>query len=282
MISIIICSKYRILNKVVQQNIYDTIGCNYEIILIDNSENKYSIFSAYNKGVEMAKYPFLCFIHEDFLFRTNNWGNLICKVLNDELNGVIGVIGSKIMMDLSFGWWEVGSRVGTIIQNQRTCKMHHINSYKTISQPILEDAVALDGLFLAMPRSIFAKISFDENTYSGFHCYDIDICMQAIDKGYKVKVVNILIEHYSVGYVDYSFVDAMFLFLKKWKYKLPVYSSEITPSDFEFVRDNAIYSILKNKVDLSRVNTRGIRKVVSTYIYMRSILGSILNKLKNI
>jgi hypothetical protein len=32
-----------------------TIGCEYELIIIDNSENKYSIYEAYNLGIERYK-----------------------------------------------------------------------------------------------------------------------------------------------------------------------------------------------------------------------------------
>lgn len=75
MISIIICSKYSKINCELEQNIENTIGnMPFEIITINNSQNSYSIYQAYNKGIKEAKYPYLCFMHEDILFHTVNWG----------------------------------------------------------------------------------------------------------------------------------------------------------------------------------------------------------------
>lgn len=56
MISIIICSRYSSLSQELQSNIHATIGaCEYELVHIDNSENKYNIFEAYNLGVRKAQ-----------------------------------------------------------------------------------------------------------------------------------------------------------------------------------------------------------------------------------
>ncbi len=43
MISIIICSRGEKISTLLEQNIQNTIGTQFEIILIDNSENKYFI-----------------------------------------------------------------------------------------------------------------------------------------------------------------------------------------------------------------------------------------------
>jgi len=51
MISIIICSRTASISDELTQNINQTIGIPYELVIIDNSDNLYSIFSAYNEGV---------------------------------------------------------------------------------------------------------------------------------------------------------------------------------------------------------------------------------------
>ena len=48
MISIIVCSKFPTLSKELLDNISQTVGTDYEIVSIDNSQAKYSIFEAYN------------------------------------------------------------------------------------------------------------------------------------------------------------------------------------------------------------------------------------------
>ena len=94
MISIIICSRKTDISKSQQINLSETIGSAFEIICIDNSENKYSIFQAYNLGASQAKFPFLCFIHDDIIFQTANWGINLIQHFEDSEFGLIGVVSS--------------------------------------------------------------------------------------------------------------------------------------------------------------------------------------------
>ena len=92
MISIVICSidskKYEKLKK----NIEETIGeLSFEIIKIDNSIEKISITKAYNLGVDKSKYDILLFIHEDILFHTFNWGNILISKFKESSIGLLGI-----------------------------------------------------------------------------------------------------------------------------------------------------------------------------------------------
>ena len=55
MLSLIICSRHSDISDKLKDNIQKTIIAEYELIVIDNSKNKYSIFSAYNEGVKKAR-----------------------------------------------------------------------------------------------------------------------------------------------------------------------------------------------------------------------------------
>lgn len=74
MLSLIICSRTPQISEELEKNIAETIGCEYELVVIDNSKNKYSIFRAYNEGVRLAKGDNLCFMHDDILYKTADWG----------------------------------------------------------------------------------------------------------------------------------------------------------------------------------------------------------------
>ena len=74
MISLVICSSTPKLSKELIQNIESTIGFEHEYVVIDNSNNQHSIFSAYNEGVHQAKGDILCFMHQDIDFQSLNWG----------------------------------------------------------------------------------------------------------------------------------------------------------------------------------------------------------------
>ena len=66
MISIIVCSINIEYFKGLKKSIENTIGSiEYEIIKIDNLQEKLPITKAYNLGISKSKYNFLVFVHED-------------------------------------------------------------------------------------------------------------------------------------------------------------------------------------------------------------------------
>ena len=89
-----------------EKNIAETIGCEYEMVVIDNSKNSHSIFSAYNEGVRRAKGDILCFMHEDILYKTKNWGEQVKKLFENEDIGVVGLMGAYIMTK-DYGYWTM-------------------------------------------------------------------------------------------------------------------------------------------------------------------------------
>lgn len=251
MISIIICSTSNQINEIQKRNIEETIGVKYEIILIDNSNNKYNIFQAYNLGVQKAQYPYLCFCHEDICFRNNNWGKtLVSDFNNNDEIGLIGVIGIKLLPKYPFGWWAAGHKyyVGKIIVNNNKRKMKTGSKDIIINNNGLHDGVACDGLFFAIPKALFSQIRFDETTYTGFHCYDLDICMQVLHINKRIKISdNILIEHYSTGNPTEIFSYNCYLFNKKWSNKLPIYTKDINWDEINKVQDQIIKEIYEDK-----------------------------------
>ncbi|MEG2865326.1 MAG: glycosyltransferase, partial [Mucinivorans sp.] len=78
MISIIVCSVSPDKLSKLKANVEATIGVEYEFVVVDNREGKYSICQAYNIGAQRAKYPYLCFAHEDISFVVKyHWGELM-------------------------------------------------------------------------------------------------------------------------------------------------------------------------------------------------------------
>lgn len=229
MISIIICSCNTVELAAVEKNIRETIGVPYEIISLDNRENRYTIFSAYNIGIERAKGDIVCFIHEDVIFHTNDWGGYLKRHLLNEEIGIVGVFGAHFMpkcFPVTY-WYNPCS--GTVLQGTRNkTNVYTVDLLSRYESPQgikneVEVAV-VDGLWMAGKKDLFRKIQFDDRTYSGFHCYDIDISMQSLKLGKKNIVVNdILIEHKSFGHAHKKFYSALRLWYKKWNDDLPIY-----------------------------------------------------------
>ena len=104
MLSIIICSRHKILDSIFVKNIMDSVGVEVELITIDNSENKYSIFKAYNLGVQRSKYNNLCFLHEDVCFHSDDWGQKILQHLQIPDMGICGVAGRDFVSRVPAAW----------------------------------------------------------------------------------------------------------------------------------------------------------------------------------
>ncbi len=225
-ISIIICSKNGFLEDELVENIKTTIGSEYEIIVIDNSKNKYSIFEAYNIGIKNSIFPYLLFVHEDVLFHSQSWGEILISYFNNDLKlGLIGIAGSKTKEKIPSTWWDNNKKFlyQNILHHYPNNEIkHEILGFKDKST--LEEVVVIDGVFIAMRKDI--SIKFDEKL-KGFHNYDLSISLQFRQKGYKVCVTKeILLEHFSLGKIDESWVKSSIEFHHLYRKDLPQYSSE--------------------------------------------------------
>jgi hypothetical protein len=228
MISVIVCSRSNRISPVFENNIRHTIGVEYELVHIDNSANEYSIFEAYNTGIKQSKYPYLCLVHEDVEFHSYKWGIRMIKHLQDEQVGIIGVAGCALISTIP-GQWNDFYQSMQIIQSsgERKHKKKRILKSHGLT-PAPWPVVALDGVMLCMRKNLTEKIIFDE-TLPGFHAYDLDICLQAHQAGYRNLVINdILIEHFSKGCFKKDYYLNTFRVFDKWKHILPAHIPEIS------------------------------------------------------
>jgi glycosyltransferase involved in cell wall biosynthesis len=220
MISIIICSRdLETLHKV-SQNIEQTIGVAYEIIAIDNSKGEYGICQAYNVGARQSKFNILCFMHEDLSFHTPSWGSKVVEILADNRIGVLGVAGGTYQLKAPVPWWFMGLN---FIRQQ---VIHTTAEGTTVDvvNPQLErlaDVAVADGLWLCSRKAVWEQYPFDEMNFAGFHFYDVDYCT-AIFFHYRICVTfDILIEHYSKGTINETWLANALKYQRKWKDALP-------------------------------------------------------------
>lgn len=233
MLSIIICSRSKVLSESFIDNIRNTVGLEHEIIAIDNSDNQNTIFTAYNKGFELSSFPIVCFIHDDVLFHTDNWGQKIIKHLEQPKCGIIGFAGGSLVSRIPASWSSFFTAI-SIIQSDRTGRkpsrvIIRPDNFDQERQPV----VLLDGVFLGMKRELMEKIKFDE-TISGFHSYDLDISLQSIIAGYTNFVIyDIGLEHFSRGNRDATYYRNMITVFKKWEAYLPLKGLSLTKFEID-------------------------------------------------
>jgi len=221
----------------VSKSVKETIGIEYEIISIDNSTSNYSICQSYNIGAEKSNFEILCFMHEDLLFHTPDWGKAIIKHLNDVTIGLIGVVGNNFKSKSNSGWWG-----GPGIPPE-FFKWHYIQGasagkktehlYLNPQNEVVSDVVSVDGMWLCTRKETWLKNKFDEHHFKSFHFYDLDFSLQ-IKQSLRVCVIyDVLIEHLSYGTINKSWIESSIIFHDKWKKYLPLCTIPITPKQMQ-------------------------------------------------
>lgn len=222
MISIITCSVNPALLLALKRNIEETIGETYELIVIDNSENQFSISEAYNAGIDKAKFEYLLLLHEDVFFHTLNWGsNLVAyfSILPDL--GLIGVAGATFKSKAPSLWTNVSKKNWVMYLKQRLSDgMIQLNTSEWSNDKSFMEVKVIDGVFMATRKSL--NFRFDENI-KGFHFYDTYLSIMVSIAELKIIVINdILIEHFSSGNQNEEWVKSADLFHQKYNQYLPM------------------------------------------------------------
>lgn len=265
MISCIICSRQPDLLTNLKENIASTIGCEYELVVIDNSKNEYSIFSAYNEGVRRAQGDVLCFMHEDILYHTKEWGTKVADYFAQYPQaGLIGVAGTHYMPAMSAAQWDCELSSSSMIQGElingkyiTTTHLH--DDYKATPTEV----VAVDGLWMCVPRKMFDNVGWDDISFKGFHCYDTDMALQVWNAGFEVHLCwDVLIEHKSLGSANKDFIEACDVLYNKWKSILPM-TKGISMTE----REQKICNSMCNCKMLYRISELRYEEVITSHAY---------------
>lgn len=229
MISVVVCSRLGQYSELHERNAAKTVGTEYEYVRIDNADNGFSLSSAYNEGVSRSQGDILVFVHEDVFFMEPGWGTGLAGKFENPSIGLVGVAGTQYLASHHPAWLAAGQpflrgRVVHDVEAEDDYSMCVFSADKTDAE-----VVAVDGLFFAIRRSLFEQIRFDDETFDGFHFYDLDICMQ-VHKTHKLIVTwDILVKHLSKGNCDEAWKEAGQRFLDKYKDDLPATCVEAVP-----------------------------------------------------
>lgn len=226
-VSLVVLSYRPMLLEALKRSIAGTIGTTYELIVLDNADGRFrSLAVAYNEGFRRTRAPIVCFVHEDVAFRSDGWGMRLKEHLErDPSIGLIGVIGSKIKA------YQPTSHTNRIERERFKCGS--VNApWAELQLPrgaaAAEEAVCVDGLFLAAPRRILERIRFDEELIRGFHGYDLDISLQVHFGGARVIAArDIAMDHFSKGNRTREWYETNRAISRKWGRRLPTASRDL-------------------------------------------------------
>jgi hypothetical protein len=171
----------------------------------------------------------ICFRHNDCRVITapDVCDYKLSKLFDSHEVGVAGLIGT-IALDSVCTWWNgvlrAGGRPayasGFIIQGGFDKDGKPIE-YPMREHPGTHDYLAtVDGCCMFFPKWIFEEgLRFDEKL-KGYHFYDTDICLQVLERGYKVSTTEILAKHFSEGKPPKEFDKLKKVFFEKWNKKV--------------------------------------------------------------
>jgi Glycosyltransferase like family len=249
MISVIICSVNKFLLNRLEKNIAETIGVPFEIIAIDNSLHHHGICKVYNEGGAKARYPYLCFTHEDVSFETKNWGERVCKYLADSCTGLLGIAGGdcKGLVPSSWSMAAISNEIN-IIQHYKfnSAPVKQVVVTNPATEGNIKRVVTIDGVWLCTKKEIFEEFRFDEITFTGFHGYDIDYSLQVNTKYNSYVIFDIVLHHFSEGSPDKKWIESALRISKKWKKHLPVSIHNLSAADYTFHHWRSLQVFLQN------------------------------------
>jgi len=205
------------------------------LFFVTNDEAN-SICEKYNIGVQKIKQTYgefgiddvVVFLHSDVSIHDDLLEDKLELLFDDDKQlGMAGVYGTTLLTEHG-GWWmseRSNYGRGHIIQGLETGLTKHMVD----RIGYFDDIVSLDGCFMAIRGGIMNYFKFDES-YGGYHFYDVDTSLSLQHEGWKIAVADILIKHQSEGPVGDSWTNSKHSCINKWKAKgviFPVTSKQM-------------------------------------------------------
>lgn len=166
----------------------------YELILIDNTKNKYkSASEALNIGGKKANSKYIMFIHQDVKLCSENFLNDVELILDSLYKpGVVGIAGVESLL--------------TLIKNKSLRgvlgNLDHGIPLKPVSKHVIDqptEVQTVDECLFIIPKKLFNKINFDDECCYDWHLYAADFCLSSEKLGYKTYILPLYIQHISNG-----------------------------------------------------------------------------------
>jgi hypothetical protein len=201
-----------------------------------------SIFKKYQAGLKAAidadlkNEDIVVLMHSDVSIVDNLFREKVELIFNEKTDvGLLGVIGTTELTDRG-GWWmqTPDKMFGHILQGKEGQDNQGFHLQKG-AIGYFDEIIGIDGcIMITTGKFIKEGLRFDDQTYTGNDFYDLDLCLNVSQMGYKIAVADILIYHASTGrgvFTD-DWKNAKDIFLKKWTDK--GFNFPLTRSQFPY------------------------------------------------
>jgi hypothetical protein len=217
-------------------------GAEWEMIGVHDAR---SLAEGYNRGFARSSGKIVIFSHDDVEVLSTDLPGRVRRHL--QRFDLVGLAGTSRLVNAV---WVTAGPPHIFGQNAKPMGNGRIMvDVYCAPRPAVGGIAALDGLFMAARREVLDRVRFDEATFDGFHCYDVDFSFQAYRAGMKLGVacdINLL--HHSAGNFDDVWKMYSERFERKWAKELAVH----TPLTFQWAA-----AVAMNKADAAEVMRPG-------------------------
>jgi hypothetical protein len=183
--------------------------------LVAEASTETSIFEAYNEVLdafsERDDLEALVLLHEDVeIVDTSFMAKVRGRLREDPEIAIIGVVGARDVKGPA--WWEADT-YGRCLETRGLVDFGGG----------FHDVDVVDGLLMVLSPWAVRNLRFDAQSFSGFHAYDLDLCLQARAAGKRVVVDDIGVIHYTKGgYGDSeAYLRNGSVLVEKWGLSVP-------------------------------------------------------------
>lgn len=238
MISVITCCRHPKPQSIQEKNIIKTIGAPFEYLPIDGS-NHSSNAALYNYGLTLAQGDIVVFLSDDAYSMKLNWGSILEQKFSDPSIACVGIAGTQYIFSHTPSLTAAGR---PFIKGRLVYHLQNGDFFAVVysSEKGDDDVVACDGTFMAIRRSLFSQVCFDQNTFDGEYLADTDICMQLRKFGRIIVTTDIVFKKRSQISFDSIWHEYSNRFLKKWAGELPAYSCDSMPNPKQIVPSQCV------------------------------------------
>jgi hypothetical protein len=212
LISFIVCSINPEKLGALRASIERSMTNGWELIHIPDAR---SLCEGNNRGMQHARGELLVFCHDDIEIIDKTFEARLRHACDDA--DVVGVAGTTLVNGPAVAW------AGSPHVHGRMTHVDYENgglrpSISSLAPARVDGAQALDGVLIAAWRPAAERIGFDQDTFDGFHFYDLDFSYRAWRMGLRTRIqTDLLISHRSRG----SFDDAYWRYAARFQSKFP-------------------------------------------------------------
>lgn len=160
-------------------------NCNGNFFYFPQDDNL-GLVESLQWGYEHLEYDILTYIHNDLFIYKKGWDNAVRDVFEtiDEA-GVVGCFGSE-------GVFQGGGRLH-VWNNMLEAEYHG----QRMKGSDIKKVAVLDGMMLSMNTKMLDVRGGVDRSFKVHHFYDIDICLESIDRGFHNYIIGIPVHHQS-------------------------------------------------------------------------------------